>query len=169
MEKHETYKRNNKTDMQKHNKNKQERHSPHNGYKYKSLFIIIIKICLACIGFYNKMILKLEKLNYFKKFYFFIKFQRKFANFEAKKKRKLKWYHSNMIKVHYKRRYFHEIFFSWSNLFWSNENCAQHCFKNEWTLGLCSKRFILNYQTNLWTENEYLLLCAFFPNQTFTQ
>ena len=82
MKKHETYKRNNN----RHAKNKTKRgHSPHNGYKYKSLFIIIIKICLACIGFYNKMILKLEKLNYFKKFYFFIKFQRKFAHFEAKK------------------------------------------------------------------------------------
>ena len=33
------------------NKQKQDRHSPHNGYKYKSLFTIIIKICLACIGF----------------------------------------------------------------------------------------------------------------------
>ena len=82
MKKHETYKRNNN----RHAKNKTKRgHSPHNGYKYKSLFIIIIKICLACIGFYNKIILKLEKLNYFKKLYFFIKFQRKFANFEAKK------------------------------------------------------------------------------------
>ena len=44
MKKHETYKRNNNTDMQKQNKNTNkiaDRHSPHNGYKYKSLFIII--------------------------------------------------------------------------------------------------------------------------------
>ena len=43
MKKHETYKRNNNTDMQKQNKktNKIDTPGPHNGYKYKSLFIII--------------------------------------------------------------------------------------------------------------------------------
>lgn len=67
MKKHETYKRKNNINMQKQNKQTRMIDTPpHNGYKYKSLFIIIIKICLACIGFYNKMmrkILRLEKLN----------------------------------------------------------------------------------------------------------